>query len=282
MIIPSKIIDTVNLMFCLLRARSLWLQAAAGLGYLALTEVGEEAMLILFLTGLLFLVLGVLIKHLKWYWLISGYNTMTKEKKRNVDIEGLGKFLGNSLFVMAGLMITSSLFFHYNSRLAATVATFFIVPLIIFILIKAQKFDGNTRNADGTMNRSTKIIIGSIIVFFVGIGVIILISAQTPEILISAETVQIKGLYGIEIDRSDINDVNLVDIMPAVIRKTNGFDCGNILKGNFLLQGGVKAKLYVNAGKPPFIEITTQEGLIILNQGNPERTAALFQSLLHD
>lgn len=245
-------------------------------------EVGEEAMLILFLTGLLFLVLGFLIKYRKWYWLISGYNTMPKEKKRNVDIEGLGKFLGNSLFVMAGLMFAASLFSHYNSRITATVAIISLVPVIIFILIKAQRFDGNTRNPDGTMNRSTKIIIGSIIVFFVGIGIIILISAQTPEVLISDETVQIKGLYGIEIDRSDINDVKLVDTIPAVMRKTNGFDCGNILKGNFLLQGGVKAKLYVHAGKPPFIEITTRKGLIILNQGDPERTAALFQSLLHD
>ena len=36
--------------------------------------------------------LGVMIRYFKWYWLIAGYNTMTRERKRQVDIEGLGKF----------------------------------------------------------------------------------------------------------------------------------------------------------------------------------------------
>ena len=36
--------------------------------------------------GVLFLVMGVMIKHFKWYWLIAGYNTMSKEQKKKVDI----------------------------------------------------------------------------------------------------------------------------------------------------------------------------------------------------
>lgn len=59
-------------------------------------------MLVLFFPAFLLLMTGVLIKYLKWYWLIADYNTVSKEKKRNVDVAGLGHFLGNGLFTMAG------------------------------------------------------------------------------------------------------------------------------------------------------------------------------------
>jgi hypothetical protein len=61
-------------------------------------------LLIVLIPGLLLLVLGYLIRFRKMYFLISGYNTMSAEKKKNVDTAGLGTLMGNSLFVMSGLM----------------------------------------------------------------------------------------------------------------------------------------------------------------------------------
>ncbi|MFU0827925.1 MAG: hypothetical protein ACFWTJ_10435 [Lachnoclostridium sp.] len=51
---------------------------------------------------LIFIVFGILIKYKKCYWLISGYNTSSKEKKKNIDIAGLSKFTGNFCFIIAG------------------------------------------------------------------------------------------------------------------------------------------------------------------------------------
>lgn len=42
--------------------------------------------------------LGAIIKYGKQYWLIAGYNTMPKEKQKNVDIAGLTSFMGNCFF----------------------------------------------------------------------------------------------------------------------------------------------------------------------------------------
>jgi hypothetical protein len=234
----------------------------------------------MFLFGMLCLVLGILVKYLKCYWLISGYNTMSAEKRLRVDIKGLGNFLGNSLFVLAGLMIATGLFLHSNLQMASTIAILAIFPLIIYLLIKAQRFDGNTRNADGTMTMAAKAVIGIVMVTFIAIGIFILLSARPTEVLISDEAVQIKGLYGIDINRNEISGISLTDAPPDIVHKTNGFNLGAIFKGHFLLRGGVKARLYVNIRRPPFIEITTSKGLIIINQGDLQKTEALFLNLL--
>jgi uncharacterized membrane protein len=120
----------------------------------------------MFLAGLLCLVLGILVKYLKCYWLISGYNTMSAEKRQRVDVEGLGRFLGNCLLVLAGLMMVSGLFFHFNNQIISSIAIFSIFPLVVYLTAKAQRFDGNTRNADGTMNLAAKAVVGIIVATF--------------------------------------------------------------------------------------------------------------------
>jgi hypothetical protein len=55
--------------------------------------------------ALLFIILGILVKHAKMYFLIAGYNTMSSEKKAEIDIKKLANLLKNVFFGMAFLMI---------------------------------------------------------------------------------------------------------------------------------------------------------------------------------
>ena len=55
--------------------------------------------------ALLFIVLGVLIKYGKMYFLIAGYNTMSKEEKEKYDIEGIATVFRNAMFGMAVIII---------------------------------------------------------------------------------------------------------------------------------------------------------------------------------
>lgn len=51
--------------------------------------------------AILFIVLGILIKYGKMYWLIAGYNTMPKEDKEKYNIEGIANVFRNVMFGMA-------------------------------------------------------------------------------------------------------------------------------------------------------------------------------------
>lgn len=59
----------------------------------------------LLVVAIIFIVLGVLIKYGKMYFLIAGYNTMSKEKQNQYDIEGIANVFKNVMFTMAALLI---------------------------------------------------------------------------------------------------------------------------------------------------------------------------------
>jgi len=57
------------------------------------------------LVAFIFITIGILVKYAKMYFLISGYNTMSAEKKATYDIESLANLFKNVFFTMALLII---------------------------------------------------------------------------------------------------------------------------------------------------------------------------------
>ncbi|WP_119058545.1 DUF3784 domain-containing protein [Candidatus Ornithobacterium hominis] len=55
--------------------------------------------------AIIFIVLGILIKYGKMYWLVAGYNTMPKEEKEKYNIKGIANLFGNVMFGMAIIII---------------------------------------------------------------------------------------------------------------------------------------------------------------------------------
>lgn len=63
----------------------------------------------MFVAPILFIALGVLIKHAKMYFLIAGYNTMPQEEKAKYDIEGIATLFRNVMAGMGLLMLIAVL-----------------------------------------------------------------------------------------------------------------------------------------------------------------------------
>lgn len=57
------------------------------------------------LSAFLFILLGVLIKYGKCYFLIAGYNTMSEEEKEKYNIQAIATLFRNVMFAMAILII---------------------------------------------------------------------------------------------------------------------------------------------------------------------------------
>lgn len=92
-------------------------------------------------------VLGMLVR--KYPNLIAGYNTMTAEQKKNVDVKGLSNFMRRSLCVIAVLMIVIVSYFVMVARSvnekAVSVVSTMLIPIIgsIYMVVKAQRYDRN-------------------------------------------------------------------------------------------------------------------------------------------
>jgi len=94
--------------------------------------------------SLLFIVLGILIKYGKMYFLIAGYNTMSKEERDKVDIKKLANLFKNTMFGMAILIIIGYLIAKELKNSMVENTCFFGALLIgiPYLLLKsnAQKF----------------------------------------------------------------------------------------------------------------------------------------------
>ena len=77
--------------------------------------------MIFFVPTALLIMIGWLIKYKKVTWLISGYNTASKEKRAQYDVDKLCKHMGDFLFVLAGIFLvmalTSILFSEYTDKI---------------------------------------------------------------------------------------------------------------------------------------------------------------------
>ncbi|MCF7559729.1 DUF3784 domain-containing protein [Sabulilitoribacter multivorans] len=86
----------------------------------------------------IFIILGILIKHGKLYFLIAGYNTMPKEEKEKYDIEGVATVFRNTMFAMAFVIIIGFILSKWLNLPNIETYAFFVaiicgVPYLIII-----------------------------------------------------------------------------------------------------------------------------------------------------
>ena len=67
-------------------------------------------------TAIIFIVLGILIKYGKMYFLIAGYNTMPREDKEKYNIAGIATLFGNVMFGMALIIISGYLITKFTEN----------------------------------------------------------------------------------------------------------------------------------------------------------------------
>ena len=242
------------------------------------------ALLAMLLPVVILVIIGFMVKYRRAYWLISGYNTMSKEKKENVDIEGLANFTGNFCFALAVLIGVASALLAGGYDIAAGVLFAFLLPLSIFVIIKTQQYDHNTRNADGTMERKSLLKLGLTIAFLVivgiGVGVLLYFSYQPTELLITEEYVQIKGMYGEKIPYTELKEVALIQEIPEITARTNGSSIGERRKGHFRLKDLGAAKLFLVSSQPPYIYLERNDKKpIIINFADKEETERVHGEL---
>jgi hypothetical protein len=229
--------------------------------------------------------IGALIRFKKAYSLISNYNMMSEEQKKNVDIAGLGKLCANTCFFIAVLLMADAVFSLLDKTfimIAATLAL--IIPTVIYTLVKAQKYDGNAKDARGRMKKGSKIGIGVIAAFsvllIVGVGILLYSGNRPAEYSVGNGVLSITDMYGQKVSLEDIKSVEIRDTVPEILLKTFGSDLGPMKKGSFKLKDIGKAKLFLDAGKPPFIYMQKNDGsYIILNCEESGKTKELYNQL---
>ncbi len=221
----------------------------------------------------------------KAYWLISGYNTMTAEQQKKVDVEGLSRFLANALFVAAGVIVVATVFVLLGIWVVgAVLAALLFIPGVVYLMVRAQKYDGNALAADGRLNRKTKWVLAVVFAGLAAVAVFVAVllhdSGKAAVFSVSEETLAIDCAFGQTVERNQIMGLELLQEMPKITGKEYGSALGSRLRGRFTLQGGAVARVYTENTEPPFLHFRLPDGKqYYINCLTPSETQVLYEKL---
>ena len=234
-------------------------------------------MFILYLVSGLCLFMGIGIKYFKWDFLISGYNTMNKKDKEKVDVEGLCRLTGNFMILTSLLILISGIAQKSGYKIISLILLLTILPLTVIQIILSQKYDHNKDY--GYKKFQTRFSICIILFITIFIGSLFLYGIRDPKTNVTNDKIIITGIYGSTIRREDIKEIKLVDEIPKIVSKTNGFDLGYILRGYFKLDDIGNSKIFIHENKSPYIIINTDEDSFIINFKDKHKTIKLYNQL---
>jgi len=227
------------------------------------------------IAGLIIIATGFLVK--LFPILIAGYNTMSKERKENVDIACLSAFMRNGFIVM-GLVIMIG--YHLFGWIGLNALVEYWIPAVILLgvgvmVIYARRFNHNKEKGLGSGLK--KYFVGIVLLYAFGGLAYGLIPTKFH---FDNNTIRFSGKYGVEINIDEIGDVQLVEKRPSIKGRTNGLSLGQVRKGFFNVEGLGKTRLLIHSGKGPFLMITTKSGEItIINFKDKDETKMLYNEV---
>lgn len=237
-------------------------------------------MYLYFVIAGLFMATGIAVHIFKWYFLIAGYNTMSKEKKAKVDIKALGKLVGLYSYANGLVFIVMGSLHVMHIKVGMTPSLIFFGVSTVYLLIRAQKYDGNLFDENGKMRKgagkqlAVPLGITGATLFFV--AVLMFFSSQATEVSFLNEGIEIHGMYGEVYTWESIEEIKMLGSLPTIERRTNGSALGSHLKGHFSTTELGSVKLFVNSKKPPFIFFKSDGKIVIFNLADNDETEEAY------
>lgn len=224
--------------------------------------------------SIFFVAIGLLVNEGNARYLLSGYNTMKEEDRKKVDIKSyipyfrkFHIFLGVSFFV-----IGSALTYFINDNIGGIFLAIYPILCYLFFMVSMSKFSNSGKNG----NRTGIIILLITLLFVIGL---IAMGLRENRIHFNTDQIKLDGSYGETILKTEIKSIELINELPEIRIKTNGFAMGTIKKGYFKTKRGDKVKLILNTENSPYLLITKKNGMQVFYSSKSPSNHVIADSL---
>jgi len=220
--------------------------------------------------------------------LIAGYNTLSSTQRANYDERALCRFVGRLLIAICACMgiVLAGMHFGLSWAIWLGIALMTALPIAGAVYANTgNRFLKDSAQPDAMAaakktSKRTLALVGAIsAVTLVGIGALYFFGEREPRVDILGDSLQIRAMYGLEIDFADISNVTLLEqsmreIGPGM--RTGGYATGGALRGNF-----TAGLLFVSPESAPTIRIERERGSnIYIGLRDSEATRALYSELI--
>lgn len=98
---------------------------------------------------------------------------------------------------------------------------------------------------------------------------------------LESNELKIKGVYGLTIPYSAIEQIDTISNIPHISLRTNGYAFGKTLIGNFKLTDESQVKLFVKKGFVPYLMIKSKKQVTVyINFSDRQKTISLYNDLI--
>lgn len=237
-------------------------------------------MLVYFLIASTLLIMGLVVHKGKAYFLISGYNTYSKEKREKVDVVSLARLMGYYGYSNAFAFFLTGALDYFGVDVGLTPALIFFGLSTMALIIRAQKYDGNMYDEKGVMTKKSKVemylVVGILGATFLFVGYMMFASSRDIRVTLDDQGFEIHGMYGDRYLWTEVDELKLLEEIPEITMRTNGSAIGSALRGNFRMKEFGSVKLFMDAEASPYISFEHEGKRIIFNLGEGEKTRNLY------
>lgn len=137
------------------------------------------------------------------------------------------------------------------------------------------------RESEAAAGLQGKLIGGICIGTFLFIATVIVLGSRPAQITLTPASLAVRAAgYGADIALTSIDSVHLTMQLNGLGLKLNGFQFGNAYAGLFAMRPFGKARLFVNASRPPYVMIFSRDGVVMVNGDSPSATQRLVADLV--
>jgi hypothetical protein len=222
----------------------------------------------------LFLILGWAIRSKKKYSLLSGFATRSKEEQQELIENGFPQKCGALLQLTAlGMLLLLPILFT-DFKFAIELQYGFMLVLLLGGFVYLSKYEIPRK-------RKRSYIISTIFLvvtlsFVVGLYIL---GYQDYNLVTKKDTFEITGMYGDEWELENIQQIELLEKMPKVLSKQNGFGMATMAKGHFNVKGYGSSLLFINKDSSPYLYIELKNKRIFINNEDSNQTKKWYEEL---
>ncbi|MEA3322384.1 MAG: DUF3784 domain-containing protein [Bacillota bacterium] len=224
---------------------------------------------------LIFLIIGWAILQKEAYGLISSFRSRSKEEQEELIQNGLPQKTGKLLILTALvlLILLPLLFTPFPYALEVQIGV--MVVLLLGGIIYLSKYEIPQKR------KQSYIISVSVAVITFGIlFVVFYLGFQEAELTMNEKSFEISGVYGDEWNYEEITQVELLEEMPEVLIRTNGYGMQSISKGHFKVKDFGSSLLFIYKNHSPYLLINTFDDTIFINSKDAEKTKDWYHQLV--
>lgn len=259
--------------------------------------------------GLLFGGIGLILTESNARSLLTGYNTMSEEERRGFNIKGYVPFFRRFHLWLGLSFLVGGCGLYYLVDVDAAGIFLGVYPILayIYFLWASKRFSDPaatssvpaTRTSFGTGYKAGMWILVGSLIFVLGL---MALGYQEDRLTVEPggreinavgagsnfsqdgghasdrASLRISGMYGETISLSEIQSFALIDTLPKITFRENGFAMGRISKGYFRTADKERVKLILNTKTPPYILITKTNGRKIYYSA---RNASILEQYQH-